>query len=106
MDSFSSDGLTRLGCEGESVGDAALGEFDLESVFALRLRAVQSRLCGLAECFLVHGFAMQRPLRLERAPGLGAYASQGDADKDQLAAADLGHDGRRGKGKFVRGAVA
>src|ERR1700677_2516345 len=98
--------LGGLSCEGESVGDAALGEFDLKSVFALRLRTVQSRLCRLAECFLVRRFAMQRSFRLERAPGLGTYASQGNANKDQLAAAHLGHDGRRGKGKFVRGAVA
>ena len=88
------------------MGDAALGQFNLEAVFALRLRAVQSRLGCLAECLLVDGFAMQRLLRLERAPGLGADASQGNADEDQLAAADLGHDGRRGEGKFVRGAVA
>src|SRR5580704_17117230 len=92
--------LRLLGCEGESVGDAALGEFDLESVFALRLRTVQSRLRGLAEYLLVYGFAMQSFLRLERPPGLGAYASQGNADKDQLAAADLGHDCRRRKGKL------
>src|SRR5277367_2946340 len=98
--------LGLLGCEGESVGDAALGEFDLKSVFALRLRTVQSRLRCLAECFLVYGFAMQRLLCLERAPGLCAYASQGNADKGQLSAADLGHDRRRGKGKLVRGAVA
>src|SRR5271163_3964825 len=57
--------LRLLGCEGESVGDAALGQFDLESVLALRLRTVQSRLCRQAECFLVNGLAVQCSLCLE-----------------------------------------
>src|SRR5580704_1370836 len=57
--------LRLLGCEGESVGDAALGKFDLESVLALRLRTVQSRLRRLAKCFLVYGLAMQCSLCLE-----------------------------------------
>src|ERR1700689_5145341 len=64
--------LRLLGCEGESVGDAALGKFDLKSVFALRLRTVQSRLRRMVECFFVYGFAMQRFFCLERAPGFGA----------------------------------
>src|ERR1700722_1549355 len=63
--------LRLLGCEGESVGNAALGQFDLKSVLALRLRTVQSRLCRLAEYFLVHSLATQCSLCLERAPGLG-----------------------------------
>ena len=66
------------------MGDATLGEFDLKSVFALRLRTVQGRLRRLAERFLIYGFAMQGFLRLEGAPRLGAYASRATRTKTSL----------------------
>src|ERR1700733_6142449 len=81
MSLFPLVGLRRLGCEGKSVRDAALGKFYLESVFALWLRTVQSRLRRLAECFLIRGFAVLLFLYLERGPGVSAYTSQGHTNK-------------------------
>ena len=88
------------------MGDAAFGQWNFKAVFALRLCAMQSRFGGLTEYLFVGRLAVQNPLCFERAPGFGAYASQGDADKVQLAAVDHGHDGRRREGKFIGGAIA
>src|SRR5450631_2459849 len=93
------------GGERESVGYAAFGQLHLEAVFALWLCAVQSRFGGLTEYLLIGRLAVQSSLCLERPPGLGAYAPQGDTDKIQLAAVDHGDDGRRRQGEFIGGAV-
>src|SRR5271163_2358957 len=92
-------------CKGEGVCDAALGQGDLEGVLALRLRAMQGCLGGLAEKLFVRSLAMQNPLCLERAPGPGAYTTQGDSDVIEFAAVDHGHDRRGGEGKFIGSTV-
>jgi len=88
------------------VRDAALGQLDLEAVVGLRARVAERGLGGAAEGRLRRRLIEQRLLGLEGAPGLGADAAERDADVGELAAADLGDDGRRGQGELVRGAIA
>src|SRR5271156_3063732 len=92
--------LRLFGCKGKSMRDAAPRQLDLKAVLALRQGPAERCFCRLVECFLIEILALQRLavqnlFCFERTPGLGAHAPQGNADKDQLAAADLGHDGRR-----------
>ena len=66
---------------------------------------MQGRLGGLAEKLFVDSLAVQNPLCLKRAPGPGAYTTQGDSDVIEFAAVDHGHDRRGGEGKFVGSTV-
>src|SRR3984957_20727889 len=98
--------LLLRGCEGKSVRDAALSQGNLEGVLALRLRAVQGCLGSLAEQLFICRLAVQNPLCLERAPGPGANATQGDSNVIEFAAVDHGYDRCGGEGKLVGGTVA
>ena len=98
--------LGGFGGQGERVGDAALSQWNLEGVLALRLRAVEGSLRCLQECLIVGGFAVEKLFCLQRTPGFRPDSSERYADENQLAAANLGHNGRGGESKFVGGAVA
>src|ERR1700677_4915702 len=107
IDAMGLSPLERLrGCERERVCDAALSQRNLEGVFALRLCSVKSCFGCLTENPLVGCFPMQDSLRLQRAPGLGAYTAQGYTDEVQLATVDHGHNGGRREGKFIGSTVA
>ena len=68
--------------------EAALGQLDLEAVFALRLGAAKRRFGRLAKGGLRRRLADQGGFGLGRPPRLGADAAKRDAGMRDLSARD------------------
>src|SRR4051812_4855731 len=100
--------LVRSGRHGqvEGMGEAPLGQFDLECVLALRLGIAQGYVCCRAKRLRGGRPADKRGFGLGRAPGLGAHAPQRNARLAYLAARNRDHHRRRCQGELVGRAIA
>ena len=83
------------------MSNAALGELHFEGVFRLRVSIAKGCFGGAMKgCFI--DSAMQKSgFGFMGAPGFCADSAERNADEAELAARDLGDDGRRGEGKLV-----
>src|ERR1700720_2427299 len=85
----------------QGVGEAALGQFDLELVLALRPGVAKGRLGGFSESRLVGRLPHQRCFGLGGAPGFGAHATERDACPRHIAPGDRHHQRCRGERELV-----
>src|SRR5262249_1281854 len=90
----------------QSVREAALRQFDLEFVLALRLRVAQRGLGGLAETCRTRGLPGERRFRLVGSPRFGTDPTKCDTHITDVSACKTHDDGGRGKSEFVRGSIA
>src|ERR1700723_606101 len=90
----------------QSVGEAALGQFDLEFILALRFGVAHGCLCGVAKIGCVGRLAGESGFGLVRSPGVGRHAAECDAHVGHVYIRDRDHDSRRSQGEFVGRPVA
>src|SRR5882762_6941457 len=85
----------------QSVREAALGQFDLKLVLALRFGVAHSRFRRFAKVGCVSRLTNKHGFGLGGSPWFGAHAAEGNASPRHVPARDRDHDGRRRQREFV-----